>query len=114
MVRIDKRTYADKKKYLTYDKVRFTLRRYRMKVKLNTLTHYGGGICACVKCGFSDIRALSIDHIDGNGAQHRREINQMSGDFYGWLKRNSYPDGYQTLCMNCQFIKRFTDKEQCL
>ncbi len=62
----------------------------------------------CVRCGFPDIRALSIDHIDGGGSQHRREIRRH---FYRWLIANNFPPGFQTLCMNCQFIKRHENQE---
>ncbi len=80
--------------------------------KVEVLTHYGNGVCACVKCGFDDIRALSIDHIDGGGLEHRRSLGITSGgNFYLWLKRNVFPTGYQTLCMNCQYIKRSENKE---
>ncbi len=79
----------------------------RQKVKLEVLTHYGGGNCACVKCGFADVRALTIDHIDGGGHQHLKEIKHHQGaNFYYWLRKQDYPKGYQTLCANCQFIKR--------
>jgi hypothetical protein len=60
---------------------------------------------------------LSIDHINGNGAEHRRELKRTTGgstgghDFYRWLKNNNFPDGYQVLCMNCQFIKKIENKE---
>ena len=67
------------------------------------LTHYGNGKLACVRCGFDDIRALSIDHIDGGGSRHRKSLHK---DFYAWLIENDYPLGYQTFCMNCQFITR--------
>ena len=40
-------------------------------LKRGILTHYGGGKCACVKCGESDIDCLSIDHIN-NDAHHRQ------------------------------------------
>ncbi len=63
----------------------------------------------CVCCGFDDPRSLSIDHINDNGADHRRSIG-LAGrggyDFYRWLKQNGYPDGFQVLCSNCQFKKR--------
>ena len=79
----------------------------RWETKIEVLTHYGGGKCACILCGFSNVKALSIDHIDGNGRGHRRQVGIRGGfHFYRWLKRNGYPDGYQTLCMNCQFVKR--------
>ena len=76
------------------------------QVKRDTLIHYGNGKLACVKCGFEDIRALSIDHINGGGAAHKRYINNIN--LYRWLKKQGYPMGYQTLCMNCQFIKERT------
>ncbi len=84
---------------------------YRKNRKTKVLTHYGNGKCVCVRCGFTDIRALSIDHMNGNGAAHRREIGYHSGDFYAWLIRNNYPKGFQTLCMNCQWVKRYESKE---
>lgn len=82
--------------------------KWYLKKKLDILSHYSNGDIRCVHCGFDDIRALSIDHIDGGGASHRK----MTGnDIYGWLKRNGYPDGYQVLCMNCQLIKRQVNRE---
>ena len=86
----------------------------RTKIKRQVLTFYGNDKCACVKCGFGDIRALSIDHINGNGAKQRKQESGLRGGgirFYTWLIKNNYPIGYQTLCMNCQFIKRQTNNE---
>ena len=83
--------------------------RYR-KARLEVLTHYGNGRCACVKCGFDDIRALSIDHINNDGAIDRKR--HLGGtNFTFWLKRHGFPKGYQTLCMNCQWIKRAENEE---
>ncbi len=86
-------------------------RAYRQKLKV--LAHYGsGGALACVNCGFGDIRALTIDHIGGNGNKHRKKEGVGSGaGFYYWLIKNNYPEGYQTLCMNCQFIKKVEEHE---
>lgn len=80
----------------------------RLEDKIIVLTHYGNGKCACVKCGYSDIRALSIDHINGGGRQHFKEIKVH---IYGWLIKNNFPDGYQTLCMNDQWVKRSENEE---
>ena len=88
------------------------LKMMKRAIKLDVLTHYGGGICACVTCGFDDLRALTIDHINGHGNAHRRSLGSCGGyAFYLWLRRNQYPDGYQTLCSNCQKIKQETDGE---
>ena len=80
-----------------------------LQLKSEILTHYGDGELACVRCGYTDIRALSIDHINGDGARHRRVEN--IGSLYPWLKRNQFPSGFQTLCMNCQWVKRVENGE---
>ncbi len=62
--------------------------------------HYGE-TCAC--CGESIRMFLTIDHINGGGAEHRREINRGKkyGGVYTWLRRSNFPEGFQTLCFNC-------------
>ena len=90
------------------------IRNKKWLLKEEVLTHYGNGKCACVQCGFTDIRALSIDHIKGNGYEHRKQkttTRQGGVSFYRWLRRNGYPPEYQTLCMNCQWVKRITNRE---
>ena len=80
-------------------------------LKQEVLTHYGDGKCACVRCGFDDVRALSIDHIDGGG--NRDRASRFKGRmFYRWLQQENYPEGYQSLCMNCQFIKSCENGER--
>lgn len=76
------------------------------QAKRAVFEHYGD---KCVQCGFSDLRALSIDHMDGSGAEHRRQLKGIN--FYKWLVRQSFPPGFQVLCMNCQFIKRHEKNE---
>ena len=85
----------------------------KQKLKSEILLRYGNGKCACVKCGFDNILALSIDHINGNGAEHRKSNPKVHGGhlFYSWLKKGNYPEGYQTLCMNCQWIKKWENNE---
>jgi len=85
---------------------------YQESLKLEVLGHYSGGFPKCAKCGIEDIRVLSIDHINGDGCKHRRELGMGAGfPFYCWLKKNNYPLGFQVLCFNCQAIKRFEGKE---
>lgn len=101
--------------YRKYQKHKEALNRaykkYKQETKKRVLTYYGNGELACVKCGFEDLRALSIDHIGGGGSNHRRTLKEPRNNFYHWLEKHYYPDGYQTLCMNCQFIKREVEKE---
>lgn len=82
----------------------------RERLKLEVLIRYSNSNPPkCVKCGYSDVRALSIDHILNNGAEERRNnfgsrLNAGT-TFYRWLRRNNFPTGYQTLCFNCNWIK---------
>lgn len=79
---------------------------YFTRLKEEALSHYSRGVPVCKICGFSDMRALTIDHINNDGLAERKRLNIHGGwHFYVWLKRQSYPEGYQVLCMNCQFIK---------
>ena len=89
------------------------LRRWRVELKETVLNYYGGGKCACVQCGESRMACLSLDHIDGGGKREFKAINYGSGgaNFYSYLRRIGYPSGYQTLCMNCQWVKRFINIE---
>lgn len=95
------------------EKVREYANRWTKKLRVQVIAHYGNGKIACVRCGEEGLPCLSIDHINGNGNKHRRKMEWTRGgtSFYLWLKRNNYPAGYQTLCMNCQFKKRDENKE---
>lgn len=67
-----------------------------------------GHVCAI--CGFSDKRALTLDHRLNNGNEERRQLGERG--VYRKAKAGYAPDEYQILCMNCQFIKRVEDKNQ--
>jgi hypothetical protein len=72
----------------------------RMELKLEIWSAYGGPICKC--CGEERVEFLSIDHINGGGNQHRKEITGFKqGNIYRWLKKNNFPEGFQVLCFNC-------------
>ena len=87
--------------------VKLTKRESAHLLKTRVLSHYSNprGIPICNNCGEQDIDILCIDHINGGGWRHRRKLGLSGNMFYRWLKKNNYPKGYQTLCMNCQFIK---------
>lgn len=76
-------------------------------LKTKVLTYYSEvDYPECVRCRETRLPCLSLDHINNNGAEHRRQLNGHGGKgFYDWIDKNNYPHGYQTLCMNCQFLK---------
>lgn len=81
------------------DKANSLAKKFNQQVKQQVVVAYGGK-CAC--CQEKQLEFLTIDHIDGNGRQHRREIGVSGGSaFYRWLKKNNYPDGFRVLCYNC-------------
>jgi len=66
---------------------------------------YGGYRCNC--CGEDERRFLSIDHVNNDGAAHRRAHGHTTGEkMHRWLIREGFPSGFQVLCMNCQWGKR--------
>lgn len=72
--------------------------------KTSVCNAYGG--CFCGWCGDNDMNVLTVDHINNNGAQHRRKSKIYSGhSLYLWLIRECFPPGFQILCMSCNLAK---------
>lgn len=76
------------------------------KLRAEVIAAYGGK-CAC--CDESTPEFLAIDHVNNDGAEHRRLIGASgSTATYAWLRRNGFPqDGFQLLCHNCNNAKAF-------
>lgn len=81
------------------------LKAARDRVRDTVYEAYGGYKCNC--CGVTERAFLSIDHVNNDGAAHRRAHGHITGEqMHRWLIRNNFPDGFQVLCMNCQWGKR--------
>lgn len=70
--------------------------KYRKEKKGKVINAYGNK-CNC--CNEDTFEFLTIDHINGGGHQHRKEVKNI----YSWLIKNNFPSGFRTLCMNCNF-----------
>lgn len=57
----------------------------------------------CVKCGYSDIRALDFDHI--NKEDKKENIKVLMNGTVSIVKLQSEIDKCQVLCANCHRIK---------
>ena len=82
--------------------------KYNHSLRQKVIDSLGG---KCKRCGFKDIRALQVDHINGGGYQ---ELKKLSAKYryklvLETIKTNK--NKYQLLCANCNWIKRFEDKE---
>jgi hypothetical protein len=79
------------------------------RIKLEVLTHYGKNgqlLCCWNGCTITDVDMLSIDHVNNDGNIDRKSGWTGSGRrLYAKLKKQNYPDGYQTLCHNHQWKK---------
>lgn len=99
---------ADRKYYLAHkaDRKIQTSKWYSNK-RIEVVNLLGG---RCIKCGFSDIRALQIDHVNGGGVKERKAITKM---YYVVVQKSilAKENKYQLLCANCNWIKRFENNE---
>lgn len=80
--------------------------RQRIERRQEIIAHLGG---KCVRCGFSDWRALQVDHINGGGGKDR----QSCGSAFAYYRKILADDSstYQLLCANCNQIKRMENNE---
>ena len=79
--------------------------------RIQVIDHYSHGSMKCACCGESIIDFLTIDHINMDGAEHRRKIALKCKDrrapsgnrLYSYLVRNNFPEDVklQVLCYNC-------------
>lgn len=112
------RLYASTYRKRHPDKIRTYAKRYRASQKRHlydqrilyernhrdaALAGYGA-ICKC--CGISQREFLCFDHVNNDGAAHRRNM-KGSIKFYKWIKKNDFPNTIQVLCHNCNMAKAF-------
>ena len=88
--------------------IREVQRAYHRTLKAEVFAAYGDK-CAC--CGETEEKFLSVDHINNDGAKHRKEIHawdkspRVERSIYNWLRKYNYPEGFQLLCHNCNHGK---------
>ncbi len=79
----------------------------RRKQRQDLINEFGG---QCVRCGFSDWRALQFDHVNNDGSVDRRDKNGHNQTRLARLVRAN-PERFQLLCANCNQIKRYEQQE---
>ena len=107
-VPVDGRSYCDRC-HETVKRAAYELHKRRRAEVLRAL----GGQCA--HCGFSDARALQIDHVIPCCGKGRRKSGH---DYVRFLTQDVLPaiiagkNLYQLLCANCNWIKRHENDER--
>lgn len=87
------------------------IRRIKQRERRRYVLERFGNVCNI--CGFSDWRALQIDHINGGGKQEVKQIGSNAA-FYKILvdmPTKELKSKYQVLCANCNWIKRYENNE---
>lgn len=78
-------------------------RKRHQELRADVFAAYGGPVCVC--CAETTIQFLAIDHINGDGAEHRKQLRAqgigVGAGFYRWLRDNGFPEGFRVLCHNC-------------
>lgn len=74
--------------------------RERSTFRTQVLEAYGS-TCAC--CGETTEAFLQVDHVDNDGAQHRKMVPAVA--LYAWLCKADFPKNFQLLCANCNIAK---------
>ena len=86
------------------------MKEYDRKLRKQVLDLLGG---ICKRCGIDDVRVLQIDHIAGNGYKEMRENGWCGGRAHRYYRHilEVSGEGYQVLCANCNWIKRYEKNE---
>lgn len=77
----------------------------RRALKQQVLDAYGA---TCVCCREATFEFLTLDHINGDGAAHRKVHGAgRSNKVYAELIAAGFPPGYRVLCFNCNSARGF-------
>jgi hypothetical protein len=85
---------------------------FYQKAKYEVLWNYSCGTLTCACCGEAEYGFLTLDHVNNDGAAHRRALNKGrnitgGGNVYYDLRRRGFPEGFQVLCYNCNCTKGY-------
>lgn len=83
--------------------------RYYRKLKQEVFDAYGN-VCAC--CGESTYEFLTLDHVNNDGAAHRKQLKASgrgadNGAVWRNIRDRGFPAEYQLMCYNCNCAKQF-------
>lgn len=104
---------CNKKKLADYfvnnpEAVKRQVRERHKTLRIQALNAYSNNNPKCSCCGEVHLEFLAIDHINNDGAEHRRKEKIKSGTmFFRWLYKNKYPQGFRVLCHNCNQSRGF-------
>lgn len=73
--------------------------RRHIRQRVAVIERYGG---QCAFCGTTQYEHLTIDHVNGDGGEHRAAMATQYRGITDYLYRTEFrPDLYRVLCWNC-------------
>jgi hypothetical protein len=63
------------------EKARDYMKRKNKEWRVVVLNHYSNGLLKCAACGENHIEFLEIDHINGGGNKHKRDLGNKGSRF---------------------------------
>jgi hypothetical protein len=102
-------------------------KKQKQVLREQVLQHYSNGTMQCACCGEAHTEFLTIHHINGDGAEHRRELarlrntrnkrsdkpeqgytkHNVGNEINRWLIKSNFPEGFSVLCLNCNAAKHY-------
>lgn len=98
-----KQEYNSRYREKNREKMRAINKVFYRNLRLLALQHYSKNKMECACCSEKIVEFLALDHINGGGNIHRKEIKNTN--VFQWVKKNKYPIGFQVLCHNCNMAK---------
>lgn len=87
------------------ERISASQRAREIRFKTKVIEAYGG---RCVCCGETEYAFLTFDHVNDDGAEHRKSRKKYSTHLARWAALNGYPKSLQLLCANCNMAKQFS------
>lgn len=103
-----KKCYANPEKY---QKKLEKQRKTWLERKIRVYNHYSNYDIKCNCCGERRVDFLTVDHINNNGASHRKELGHH---LVHWIIKNNFPKEFQILCSNCNTSKGKNKEHICI
>lgn len=101
------------KKYYNENKLKIHRKSHiwNLTKKLIAFSIYSNEQMKCKLCNNEDTDVLTIDHINNDGAEHRKTLVRNS-DIINWLWQNNFPDGFRVLCRNCNWKEHLSNLDK--
>ena len=105
--------YVSENRAIVLEKNAAHARRIRDHYRDIIFNHYSNNDIKCANCGIDVYSVLCLDHINNDGADHKRRLNKNgkkllgTSDLYRDIIKNNFPDNFQVLCFNCNYHKEF-------